>query len=66
MSVTTGDKVLYLIATFHKAKGYSPSMRELAAALQTSPSVISYWVCKLESQGRLKRARGVARSLRLT
>ena len=58
------DAVLQAIAQYHAEKGYAPTLRELTALCgMSSVSVADYWLDKLERAGRIRRTRGIARSI---
>lgn len=59
-------KILAYIRLFKDSFGYSPSLRQIAHATDTSSiSVISYNLDRLQEQGYISRDKDVARSIRL-
>lgn len=59
-------QVLRLIADFHDNRCYSPTIAELASALNLSRSTIFEHIAELQRKGLLSTSPGRARSLRLT
>jgi repressor LexA len=63
MTETPGE-VYAFIKKYIAEHGYAPSNREIMAGCHiSSTSVVDYNLTKLEEMGRIKRRRGVARSI---
>ena len=62
--MTTGEEILGVIEQFRSEMGFSPSVREMADAVERSPSVVFYWLNKLESKGKVQREKGKPRTVR--
>jgi SOS-response transcriptional repressor LexA len=60
--IATGE-VLDAIRAFVKAKGYAPTVRDLATELGRGHSTIQKAILDLARDGRIKRTPGVARSI---
>ncbi len=61
------DAIIAFVGRFVAEHGYSPSVREIAAACGVkSPSVAEFHVERLARDGRISRRPGIARSIRLT
>ena len=61
-----GDKIVAFIDAYIKMHGFSPTMREIGAAVDiTSTSHVSYWITKLVNEGRLTKVANIARSVRV-
>lgn len=59
------DAIVEFVASYHRAHGYGPSLRDVAAAVGlATASAVSYPVQVLVIEGRLAMDPGVARSLR--
>jgi repressor LexA len=57
------DAILAFVRAFRAAHGYSPSVREIGAAVGiASTSVIGFHLQALSREGRMVRTPGVARS----
>lgn len=57
--------LLESITRFIKDRGYSPSQKELAKALDCDYTTVREILVPLERKGYVARARGIARSLRV-
>jgi SOS-response transcriptional repressor LexA len=60
--IATGE-VLDAIRAFVKAKGYAPTVRDLATELERGHSTIQKAILDLARDGRINRTPGVARSI---
>lgn len=58
------DQIVELVAEYRRRHKYSPSIAELAEALQIESSAVRRHVKLLIEEGRLVQTAGVARSLR--
>lgn len=61
----TEQQVLEFIEGYTAAKGYPPSYREIGAALGVVKSCAYYHCTKLVRMGKLSRARGKVRTLKV-
>lgn len=59
------QRVLTYIRDYSRAKGYAPTMQELADAFEVSKVTVFEHIAALQRKGYLKRSRHKARSLRL-
>ena len=59
------EQTLEFLKSYILTYGYSPSLRDIAESLGTSTSVINYALMKLQMAGRIEKADGKARSIRL-
>ena len=61
-----GTKIVAYIDAYIKEHGFSPTMREIGAAVGiTSTSHVSYWITKLVNEGKLTKVANIARSVRV-
>ena len=61
-----GAKILAFIDAYIKEHGFSPTMREIGAAVGiSSTSHVSYWIDKLVNEGKLTKVANIARSVRV-
>ena len=61
-----GTKIVAFIDAYIKEHGYSPTMREIGAAVGiTSTSHVSYHIDRLVEQGKLTKVANIARSVRV-
>jgi len=56
-------EILQFITDYRRLKGFAPSIREMAEHLNTSTSLVDYYLRRLENQGRIRRDPGIARSI---
>ena len=62
----TTDQVYKAIIALTALQGYPPTIREIQKALHlNSTSVVHYHLMRLAEQGRIKRALGKARGIRV-
>lgn len=59
------SRIVQFIADYWTAYGYAPAIRDLARQLGRSPSSVAYQLGELEAAGRITRARGISRSVRV-
>ena len=60
------NEVWSFISKFHDENHYSPSVKEIQQACQlSSTSVVSYYLDKLQLEGRIRRDPKIARSIRI-
>lgn len=60
------QRVLTYIRDYSRARGYAPTMQELADAFEVSKVTVFEHITALQKKGYLKRSRHKARSLRLS
>lgn len=66
-TLTTPDRLLRAIHAYWTTNHFSPAVRDLLAALETtSTSVAQYHLRKLERQGNITRVPGISRSIVIT
>jgi repressor LexA len=65
MQHDTLETVYDYLTRYVNEHGYPPSIREIAAACHSNPMSASSALDILEAQGRISRARGKARSIRI-
>ncbi len=58
------QEILDYIREFRSFKGYAPSIREVAAALDIAPQTLHAHLVAMESKGLIERAPGVQRGLK--
>jgi len=66
ISAETTEAVYNFIRTYIEQRGFSPSLREIAAGCFLGHSTIIRYLDRLEAMGYITRELGVARSIRLT
>lgn len=67
MSSSRDRDILEFIEQFRAKQGYAPTLREISNGCDIpSTSNVSYWLDRLQWDGRIKRYRGVARGIVLT
>lgn len=59
------DRILAFIADYVEERGYPPSLREIGRSVGRSPQSVMLHLDGLVAVGRLTRAPGIPRSLRL-
>lgn len=60
------EELLGFIRSYVATHGFGPTVREIGLAMgMSSTSVVSYHLAILESEGRIRRARGKARTLQI-
>lgn len=58
-------EVLTAISDYWLAYGYAPTVRDIARLVGCAASAAAYQIGELESAGRITRARGIPRSMRV-
>ncbi len=61
----TINQVYDFVRAYIQTRGYSPSLREIAAGCHMGRSTVTRYLDRLEVQGRIVREIGTARSIRL-
>ena len=54
----TSDQVVEVLTSFVEERGYPPTVRELATALDIGTTSAHYWLKKLVREGRITRGEG--------
>jgi len=57
------NNMLRFIRDYITQNGYAPCIRDIANAFHASTSHVDYHLVKLESEGKIKRTYGIARSI---
>jgi DNA-binding transcriptional regulator YhcF (GntR family) len=63
MSDDVNARMVKAIRAFVKAKGYAPTVRELAAALDVGHSTVQAALLELAKDGKIKKHSGIARGV---
>jgi repressor LexA len=57
------ERVFDALVAYHREHGYAPSVRDLCAATGLATGTVNYHVHRLDAEGRVRLARGRARTV---